>query len=161
MGLSIAGMHHVALPVPNLDYSEEWYCRVLNGTVAHRTGVAAADVRAQRTPQVWIRVGTGIINLAEGPKVIRPDGMHFFHYAMTGQATDLEAWIHHLEANDVKVLGPYGHGGAGGLSLYFDDPDGYRLEIVFELGDYETAKATAKALGGSLGNPDAPYEWEE
>jgi catechol 2,3-dioxygenase-like lactoylglutathione lyase family enzyme len=161
MSLSIEAMHHVALPVPNIDASEEWYCRVLNGTVAVRNGVSEADIRAGRTRQVWIKVGTAIINLAEGPKVVRPDGMHFFHYAMTGLADDLEAWIEHLEANDVKVLGPYGHGGAGGLSLYFDDPDGYRLEIVFELGDYATAKAKAIALGGALGNPDAPYQWNE
>ncbi|WP_224400992.1 VOC family protein [Pseudonocardia sp. ICBG1034] len=156
---AVTGWHHLAYPVPDLERSGEWYARVLRGEITMRTGWSEMDRRAGRTRQVWVTAGTAVINLAEGPIVERPPGLHFFHFAMDAPAAELDAWIAHLTDSGVKVLGPYGHGGVGLLSLYFDDPDGYRLELMFDFGDYETAKTEAIARGGALGNPDLQYEW--
>jgi catechol 2,3-dioxygenase-like lactoylglutathione lyase family enzyme len=156
----ITGWHHIAYPVPDIEASGEWYCRVLNGTIVMRQGINEKDTRAHRNRQLWIQAGEAIINLAEGPAIVRPQGAHFYHYAMYSPGEQLDSWIAHLKANGVEVMGPYGHGGVSLLSLYFDDPDGYRLEITFEFGDYETAKAAALSRGGALGNPDGEYKWE-
>jgi catechol 2,3-dioxygenase-like lactoylglutathione lyase family enzyme len=160
MATEITGWHHITYPVPDVEASEAWYCRILNGEVMLRTGWSERDVRAQRNRQIWIRAGASVTNLAEGPKVERPPGTHFYHYAMEAPKDQLDDWIAHLEREGVEVLGPYGHGGVGLLSLYFDDPDGYRLEIIFDFEEYEVAKAEAISRGGALGNPDAQYDWE-
>ncbi|WP_104118334.1 VOC family protein [Arthrobacter sp. B1805] len=154
----ISGWHHIAYPVPNIETSTEWYCRALQGEVVMRQGFSEIDRRAGRTPQVWIRVGDAVINLAEGLPLDRQS--HFYHYALNAPSDSLDGWIDDLRREGVNVLGPYGHGGTSMLSLYFDDPDGYRLEIVFDLGDYETAKTAALARGGALGNPESQYKWE-
>lgn len=157
--MGISGWHHITIPVPDIERSEEWYCRVLGGEVFMRTGWDPRDVRAQRNRQIWITTGSALINLAEGAKMERSKDFHFFHYAFTAPPDELDFWIEHLRANDVDVMGPFGHGGVGLLSLYFDDPDDYRLEIVMDFGDYEVAKAEALERGGALGNPTAVYEW--
>ncbi len=158
--MTITGWHHITYPVPDVEAASDWYQRVFKGTEIMRTGWNASDVAAKRNRQVWMQFGTAIINLAEGPVMERPTDLHFYHYAMHAPAEQLDEWIAHLEANGVEVLGPYGHGGLGLLSLYMDDPWGYRLEIIFDLGDYETAKEAAISRGGALGNPSAQYEWE-
>jgi len=160
MAPEIGSWHHVAIPVPDVDKGEEWYTRVLNGEVWIRQGYSEKDVRAGRNRQIFIQAGNAIINLAEGEPIQRPPGLHFYHYAMSAPADQLDDWIEHLRSNGVEVMGPYGHGGNPLLSLYFDDPWGYRIELTFDMGDYETAKAAAIARGGALGNPDGEYEWE-
>lgn len=156
----IIGWHHIAIPVPDIEKSEKWYCDVLRGTVKMRMGWSDVDRRSNRSRQIWIQAGEALINLCEGPAVERQPDNHFFHYAMYSQADQLDDWISHLNSHGATVLGPYGHGGSPELSLYFDDPDGYRLEITFEFADYETAKAAAISRGGALGNPTAQYAWE-
>jgi catechol-2,3-dioxygenase len=66
----------------------------------------------------------------------------------------------HLHAHEVPVLGPYGHGGLSFLSIYFDDPDGYRWELIVDYADFDSARVAALAHGGKLGNPTAAYDWE-
>lgn len=158
--VSITGWHHITYPVADIESASEWYSRVLNGEIIMKTGFSDIDKRAGRNRQIWVKTGDSIINLAEGPVIARPEDLHFYHYAMHAPVDQLDEWIAHLEANDVEVLGPYGHGGVGLLSLYFDDPFGYRLEIIFDFGEYEVAKAEAIKRGGALGNPSAQYDWE-
>jgi catechol 2,3-dioxygenase-like lactoylglutathione lyase family enzyme len=85
---------------------------------------------------------------------------HFFHYALNTSGGDLDAWMAHLQDHDVAVLGPYGHGGPSFLSIYFDDPDGYRWELTVDYPDFDSAKVAALAHGGKLGNPTAAYDWD-
>lgn len=158
--MQLEGFDHITFPVPDLESSERWYCDVLKGHVVMRQGWDQRDVRVKRTRQIWIQVGKDIINLAEGPSLGRQDDNHFYHYALRGHIEDLDAWLDHLEKHGVEVMGPFGHGGSNILSIYFDDPDNYRLEISFQCADFETAKKEAMQRGGKLGNPVAAYDWE-
>jgi catechol 2,3-dioxygenase-like lactoylglutathione lyase family enzyme len=56
----------------------------------------------------------------------------FDHLAMeVGSVEELHAWHRHLVAQGVEVLGPTDHGII--LSIYFRDPNGYRLELTVPL----------------------------
>lgn len=156
----VGGLHHVALPVRDLTASVEWYAAVLDATVLRRTDQDAADLDAGRTAQAWLQVGEVVVNLASGPVVSRSEDQHFFHYALSVDG-DLGSWMARLDAHGVAVLGPYGHGGLSFVSVYFDDPDGYRWEIVVDHDSHPEARAAALAHGGVLGNPMASYDWVE
>ncbi len=90
----------------------------------------------------------------------RPE-QHFFHYGLHTGGADLDAWLAHLAAQGVTVLGPYRHGGLAFVSVYFDDPDGYRWELVVDYADFAAARVAAAPYGGQLGNPIAHYEWHQ
>ncbi|MFT4210512.1 MAG: VOC family protein [Microbacterium sp.] len=156
----MSALHHVALPVADVDASVAWYERVLGGVVERRTDVGP-EAAEGRVAQAWLRVGEVTLNLAQGPPVQRTEAQHFFHYALVGEPGTLGAWIEHLGALGVAVLGPYGHGGLSFVSLYVDDPDGYRWEVVVDHPSHAHARAAASAHGGALGNPMRTYEWEE
>ena len=157
---TITDWHHVAIQVPEIEKSEEWYLKVFQADVFNRIGWDPRDIKAGRNRAVWLQVGDAIINLAEADVIDRPEEAHFFHYALAAPPGTLDDWIDHLRRIDVEVYGPFGHGRTSFVSIYFDDPDNYRWEIVVDYGDYETAKREALARGGMLGNPSAPYVWE-
>jgi catechol 2,3-dioxygenase-like lactoylglutathione lyase family enzyme len=157
--VEISGWHHLALPVPDLDRSLAWYERVLGAVVLRRTDVDPRDLASGRNRQVWLKIGPTTLNLAESDPVHRRFEQHFLHFALTAEPGSLDAWIAHLNQQSVQVLGPYGHGGLPIVSLYFDDPDGYRWELVIGYPDFEAAKAAAQAHGGRLGHPSASYDW--
>ena len=159
--LPLEGWDHITWPVPDIGAAEAWYCRVLGGKTVMRHGYAPQDVAGGRTKQIWIQVGDAIVNLAEGPSMNRPDEAHFYHYAFKGGSLEhLDGWLDHLAQEGVDVLGPFGHGNSNVVSIYFDDPDNYRLEISFEAPDFETVCRLAPERGWKLGNPVASYDWK-
>lgn len=159
--MQLDGWRHVALPVSDLERSVRWYGEVLGATVVKELGQGGdpRDVKAGRIPHTLIDIGGAVINLAETTPVERGDN-HFFHYAFSGRADDLDAWMEHLEAAGAQPLGPYGHGGVNVVSIFFEDPDNYRMEINFEFADFEAAKAEVDKRGGLFGNPVKTYEWK-
>ena len=91
----------------------------------------------------------------------RPDDMHFFHYAFQGGGADsLEEWVAHLVREGVTPLGPFVHGNSGTVSVYFDDPDNYRLEISFQVGSFADVQRLAPERGWKMGNPVHTYPWK-
>ena len=158
--MKLGGWHHIALPVPDLDAAVQWYQRVLYAQVQRRTDIDQRDVRSGRSRQAWLSVGATVVNLAEADPVSRRFEQHFCHYAIATGGGDLAEWLNHLRREGVAILGPYGHGGLPFLSVYFDDPDGYRWELVIDYPDYETARREGLRHGGKLGNPTATYDWE-
>ncbi|WP_158604426.1 VOC family protein [Nocardioides mangrovicus] len=150
-------LHHLALPVSDLELSVDWYERVLGAEVTRRTDVDDADLRAGRTRQAWLAVGSVVVNLAEGRAVRREEDQHFFHYALSADG-DLDGWLRHLGDTGADVVGVYGHGGLSFVSVYLDDPDGYRWEVVVDYPSFEAARTAALRHGGVLGNPMTSYE---
>lgn len=159
--MQLDGWRHVALPVSDLERSVQWYCDVLGATVIKKLGQGddPRDAKAGRIPHTLIDIGGAVINLAETDVVERGDN-HFFHYAFSGRAEDLDAWMERLAAKGVEPHGPYGHGGVSVVSIFFEDPDNYRMEVNFEFEDFESAKAEVDKRGGQFGNPVRTYTWE-
>ena len=152
--LQLTGWDHTALVVPDLVAAERWYVEVLGAEVVGRYnwgGDTAHHVGAHGD----VRVGRDVISLFLGD----PTGStpRLVHYAFNCRSMDeLDTWKAHLEKKDVAIRGPIAHDGFGAVSIYFDDPWGYRLEITTWLSDFETAKAEAlKRPGGAvMGRPE-------
>jgi len=53
---------------------------------------------------------------------------------------ELDTWKAHLERKGVAIRGPTAHPGFGAVSIYFEDPWGYRLEITNWLPDFDTVR---------------------
>lgn len=160
MNLLLGVLHHVALTVADLTRSERWYAETLGARVERRTDLDPADRDAGRMPQVWMRVGEVVVNLAQGRPVERAEDQHFVHYALRSNVGSLTQWVRHLEGVGVDVLGPYGHGGLAFVSIYLDDPDGYRWEVIIDYPGFDEARRDALQHGGRLGNPMASYDWD-
>ena len=160
---SLQGWSHITWPVSDLARSEEWYLRVIGGEVVTRQGMSEHERAVGRTKQIFIRTpGGAVINIAEGEPMHRPDDMHFYHYAFQGGGLEaLDEWLTHLRDQGVKPLGPYVHGNAGSVSVYFDDPDNYRLEITFQVGTFEDVKRLAPKRDWKMGNPVHTYPWKD
>lgn len=155
----LARWHHVALPVSDLARSVEWYRRVLFASV-QRTTDSAAELAAGRIPQAWLDIAGITVNLAQHHPLAADPERHFLHIALVAEPADLQVWMDHLATNGVQPLGPYGHGGLAFLSVYFDDPDGFRWELIVEHASFEAALAQMRAFGGEIGSPVKTYEWE-
>ncbi len=159
--MRITGLDHLALAVRDLGESEDFYTRILGGSVIHRHGDKPFEKAAGRTPQVWVKVGEVVFALNDSTPEV-PKG-HFVHWALKGRFEDIDHWLGTFRREKIKHYGPFGHGGLGLISIYFHDPTGYLLEIGMDAGSWERAKAEVKRRGGLFGNTQATYdpdEWE-
>ena len=111
--MKILGMDHIAISVRDLAEAEDFYTRILGGTIERRIGDTESDKEAGRVPQVIIKLADSVVfNLnASNPQV--PDG-HFIHWAMQADFEDLDEWIETFQRENIKYYGPYGHGGRSG-----------------------------------------------
>lgn len=147
--LKLTGWDHVAIVVPDLVEAERWFVDVLGAEVVGRYNWGG-DTSHPVSPHEDVRVGEDVISLFLGD----PTGSmpRMVHYAFNCRSMEeLDAWKAHLEQKDVAVRGPMAHTGFGAVSIYFDSPWGYRLEITTWLSDYATAEAEAlKRPGGGI-----------
>lgn len=155
VGPSVTSWHHLAIPVSNLGESVLWYTAVLGAVVIRRTDDEFERSRG-RIPQAWMDVAGFTVNLAEHVGVPRDPDRHFLHAALRSDGS-VEQWLATLQGRS-SALGPYGHGGLSFLSLYFDDPDGFRWEVVIDFADEEAAMAELERYGGEVGSPAGVYK---
>lgn len=146
--LKLTGWDHIAIVVPDMVEAERWYVDVLGAEVVGRYNWGG-DTAHPVTPHEDIRLGRDVISLFWGdPTRSQP---RLIHYAFgCGSMDELDKWRAHLESKDVAIRGPMAHPGFGAVSIYFDDPWGYRLEITHWLPDFETGKAEALKRGGAV-----------
>lgn len=146
--LKLTGWDHIAIVVPDMVEAERWYVDVLGAEVVGRYNWGG-DTAHPVTPHEDIRLGRDVISLFWGdPTRSQP---RLIHYAFgCGSMDELDKWQAHLESKDVAIRGPMAHPGFGAVSIYFDDPWGYRLEITHWLPDFETGKAEALKRGGGV-----------
>ncbi len=146
--LRLTGWDHIAIVVPDLVAAERWYVDVLGAEVVGRYNWGG-DTAHPVTPHEDIRLGKDVISLFHGD----PTGStpRLVHYAFNCRNMDeLDTWKAHLESKGVTIRGPMAHPGFGAVSIYFEDPWGYHLEITNWLADFETGKAEALKRGGSI-----------
>lgn len=67
------------------------------------------------------------------------------HHAYVIPAEDYDDWVEHLRAHDVPVL--CANHGMQRMSIYFDDPDGYHLELTVPFDDAERGRREIEKRG--------------
>lgn len=128
--MNIQGIDHVVLRVRDLEGAVDFYRRVLGCPVERRQDAVG---------MVQMRAGRSLIDLVavdgtrgrRGGAAPGRDGHNMDHLCLTLSDFDADAVRSQLESHGVDVgeIGSrYGAGGEG-LSLYFTDPEGNRLEL--------------------------------
>ncbi len=128
--MNIQGIDHVVLRVRDLEGAVDFYRRVLGCPVERRQdAVGMVQMRAGRSLIDLVAVD-GTLGRRGGAAPGR-DGHNMDHLCLTLSDFDADAVRSQLESHGVDVgeIGSrYGAGGEG-LSLYFTDPEGNRLEL--------------------------------
>lgn len=114
---SPAGLDHLSIPVADLDRALAFYRDVMGMTLAWRESDMVL-VRARGTDLA--------LNRSAGPRAAAP-GLHFGFKARGIEEVD--RW--HAYLQDRSVPGIRLERGPGVAQLYFEDPDGYTLEIYY------------------------------
>jgi catechol 2,3-dioxygenase-like lactoylglutathione lyase family enzyme len=146
--LKLTGWDHVAIVIPDLVAAERWYVDVLGAEVVGRYNWAG-DTDHPVGPHVDIRLGKDVISMFHGdPTRSQP---RLIHYAFNCRdMLEQDQWRAHLDSRGVEYVGPKAHTGFGVVSIYFNDPWGYKLEIATWLPDFPTALEEAVRRGGSV-----------
>ncbi len=126
---ALAGFHHVALTVTDLDRSERWYADVLDLAVLFRE--EGEDRRAVVMRFAHGPIGIGLVEF-RGPKDrfdAHRTGLDHLAFSVATE-DDLDAWATRLTAAGVE------HSGAiavpPGAILNFRDPDGIALALFWD-----------------------------
>jgi catechol 2,3-dioxygenase-like lactoylglutathione lyase family enzyme len=129
----LQGVDHVALPTRNILLLERFMREVLGGKPYYYAGFDDTDRQMGRRPHVFARVGDTLFQFTEEPNAILngKDDPHISpHTAFRVSAADLDRNTERLEALGIPVAGPFGHRDTTCVSVYFQSPEGHKLELV-------------------------------
>jgi glyoxylase I family protein len=115
--VQIAGLHHVAINVADVDEAVDFYRTVL--------GFSVIESRPDfGFPGAWLQAGANQVHLILAPEGFEPDRAQ--HYAL--QIDDADAWAAHLDELGVQHRrSPYRAG--AGQQIVVKDPTGNRIEL--------------------------------
>lgn len=176
--MEVKGLAHFGLEVSDVENSAKFFTDVFKAKELKRLGFSEEEIKKGRTRHVMVGVGNVVVALFESrdrgnmeARGVAPDNppgwSSWRHFAFNVPAEDLDDWVEHLRQALPKygetADGPKAHGGgSNGLSVYFDDPDGYHLEIVAYYPDrqrFQEAHARhGRVFGGAKGEN---YTWTE
>lgn len=116
--LPIRGVYEVAIRVKDLSKAEPFYLDVLDLEVG---------IRDEKRNWLFLRAGGDA-----GMVVLQEDKSEWplQHFAFTIDEADIERAATMLRERGVEVEGPVFHQWMNSTSLYFDDPDGNKLELL-------------------------------
>jgi catechol 2,3-dioxygenase-like lactoylglutathione lyase family enzyme len=128
----ISAMDHIVLNVPDIERAMAFYTQIL-GLEPERWD----EFRQGKVPFPSVRVSPetviDLFPMKPGQTLMRGEGLlNLNHFTMVVDAADFEAFQKHLTEHDVKIEeGPGRRWGARGygMSVYFSDPDGNRIEV--------------------------------
>jgi len=111
-------LYEVAVRVKDLARSEPFYLDILDLEVG---------IRDEQRNWLFLSAGGGA-----GMVVLQEDKGEWplQHFAFTIEAQDIERAAALLRERGVEVEGPIVHQWMNSTSLYFDDPDGNKLELL-------------------------------
>jgi len=117
-GLKTAGIDHTVLHVSNLERSKRFYIDLLGMTVNHESSWQAF---------LWCgnEQMVALFEVSQGTSITPGDDLN--HMALRLEAGSYEEVKAHLERNGVQVDGRPGDD----RCIYFDDPDGHRLQLLY------------------------------
>ena len=119
-----------ALYVADLDRARDFYTRLFGFTVHMQDArMCALGVPGQGVLLLFRRGGSQLPSETPMGTIPAHDGRGVLHLAFAIPADSLEAWSRHLDdagiAVESRIKWP-----AGGVSLYFRDPDDHSVEVA-------------------------------
>lgn len=134
-------LHHVELNARDLDASYPFYKRLFK---------ALGCERSERTSSSFVFYLDGFylwVNRCSPAKAEAGFdryriGLNHLAFQATSKAL-VDDWHSVLLSEGVKVLDPPGYYGPGYYAVYFEDPDGMKLELGFEEGVVAEAQPTS------------------
>jgi catechol 2,3-dioxygenase-like lactoylglutathione lyase family enzyme len=114
-------LQHITLGSPSVARLAEFYCEALGFRISDRMGDRF----------IWMRSNREHHTVA----VVEADVAGLDHYAYeVGGWEDLKTWCDELAIHGVPLTwGPGRHGPGNNLFVFFDDPDGRRIELSCEM----------------------------
>lgn len=124
--ISINGIDHVAINVKDLDKSIEFYTKVIGLKVTEREP-------SKPGIEYFLDCGSSLIGIIQAKDftdqhLFSNDGLGANHFSFKIHANDFDAFISHLEENNVKI--EFAKKREKSWSLYFYDLDGNKLEAT-------------------------------
>jgi len=135
---ALTGASHSGYYVEDLDRTTEFYTKVLGAKLEWRNDKS-------KNPLMKLYIGDFGMSIIkrppDDPKVEIP---HAIHIAFRADPSTAEQMIEHVKSCGVEVEGPIGHKREVGIvNWFFQDPDGFRLEIEAR---YPSAEEQAAVL---------------
>jgi glyoxylase I family protein len=128
--VTLAGFHHVALTVHDLDASVTWYQEVLGLEVHFREDGDTRRACVFRFPDGGFAVGL-VEHASEGGSGFDPTRRGLDHLAFAVRSRDeLVGWANRLDEHGVAHSGAVDAG--PGAILNFTDPDGIALALFWD-----------------------------
>ena len=115
--LQIEGIFEIAIRVKDLSRAQTFYRDILGFEEGMRD-------EQRNWLFMWVGTRSGMIVLQEDKGEWPAQ-----HFAFKITSANLELAANHLREKGITVSEPVRHGGMGGISVYFDDPDGNQLEL--------------------------------
>jgi catechol 2,3-dioxygenase-like lactoylglutathione lyase family enzyme len=129
----LQGMDHVALPSLDIELMERFVREVLGGEPYYYAGFDDVDREMGRVEHIFMRVGNVLFQCAapeDGQMLFRKDDPNVSpHYGFGVTADVLRQNLHRLRGLGIPVAGPYRHRAVDIVSIYFQTPEGHKLEI--------------------------------
>ena len=159
--MKLKKVDHLAFVVTDLERSVKFYQDVFDGQVGRSRGQNEQDKAAKRSKHTLVTVGSFGFDLfqmepGDPPKT---DTRHL-HFAFEVDPADLDKIEDQLKSMGISYDGPKGHGGGSGLSIYFQDPDGYQLEATAKFPDPAAYEAEIARRGATFGGMGNQYQWK-
>jgi len=153
----IGPLHHFTVVCPDVDASLAWYQRVLGARVVRAKRVSGSAASPGGFAPVGIEVGGTVIDLFQADESWQPyPGSGGQHYAFSIKWEDVDGWFAHLKEQGIDLM--IHPAGEEFLSLYFDDPSGYHLELSLHSLDKELVRRERDRLMKTYGRV---YHWED
>jgi len=130
MPLHINGVLETALYAEDIGRAAAFYERVLGLAVMFRSSrLVAFEAGPASVLLIFQKGETGEDIVSAGGTIPGHDGAGRLHIALAVSANELDSWRRRLADHGVGVIGEQ-QWPAGGISLYFHDPDSHAIELA-------------------------------
>ena len=131
---------HWTLVTSDLERTKRFYTDVLGAAIPERADGPAS-----------VTFANTIIDFFPASEGRQPSpGSSGQHHAYIIDVDDYDAWVAHLEANNV-ALRRTSHA-LEGISIFFDDPDGYHIELSALFANEDDARREIEKRGFTTAN---------
>ena len=148
---------HFTVVCRDLDESIRFYRDVLGATVTRPARPSRAPGSPAGLAPVGIQIGNIGMDLFQADGDWQPyPGTFAQHFAFRIRWEEVDEWFAHLRTHGIQLkVHP---AGAEVISLYFEDPTGYHLELNLQSKDPGQVIRERDRLMATYGNP---YHWDD